>query len=303
VSEETPRARGTDKLKGGRGLGRGLSALFGDDETPPAPQTHDNPRALPIEQLKPSRFQPRRHFDAENLEALTESVRSKGILQPILVRRDPSEPNRYEILAGERRWRAAQAAQLHEIPVIIREMDDRGASEIALIENIQRQDLNAIEEGEGYRRLIEEFGHTQEELGRALGKSRSHVANTMRLLSLPEEVRAMVVSGQLSAGHARALVVSRDPLSLARLVVSDGLSVRQIEAALRFEKQGSESGPAKVAKVKTKDANVAALEKELAQRFGLKVTVAAEGDGGSLTIHYRTLDQLDEVLKKLRAED
>jgi len=301
MNDETPRARGN----AGRGLGRGLSALFGDDETPAAaasPQKQDNLRTLPIEQLKPSRFQPRRDFDAEHLEALTESVREKGILQPILVRRDPSEPNHYEILAGERRWRAAQAAQLHEIPVILREIDDRGASEIALIENIQRQDLNAIEEGEGYRRLIEEFGHTQEELGRALGKSRSHIANTMRLLSLPEEVRAMVVSGQLSAGHARALVTSRAPLALARLVVSDGLSVRQIEAALRMEKQVGEAGPAKVAKVKTKDANIAALEKELAQLFGLKVTIAGEGEAGSLTIHYRTLDQLDDVLKKLRAE-
>jgi ParB family transcriptional regulator, chromosome partitioning protein len=306
MNDETPRARGADKLKGARGLGRGLSALFGDDEEPAAtastPQKQDNLRTLPVEQLRPSRFQPRRHFDAENLEALTQSVREKGILQPILVRHDPADPNRYEILAGERRWRAAQAAQLHEIPVILREIDDRGASEIALIENIQRQDLNAIEEGEGYRRLIEEFGHTQEELGRALGKSRSHIANTMRLLNLPDEVRAMVIDGRLSAGHARALVVSRDPLALAHKVVSDGLSVRQIEAALRAEKQASESGPAKVAKVKTKDANVAALEKELAQLFGLKVTIDTEGEAGSLTIHYRTLDQLDDVLKKLRAE-
>lgn len=307
MSDETPRSvRPSDKLKGGaRGLGRGLSALFGDDEAPAptttAPQKNDNLRTLPIEQLKPSRFQPRRQFDAEHLDALTESVREKGILQPILVRRDPSDPNRYEILAGERRWRAAQAAQLHEIPVILRDIDDRGASEIALIENIQRQDLNAIEEGEGYRRLIEEFGHTQEELGRALGKSRSHIANTMRLLSLPDEVRAMVVDGRLSAGHARALVTSRAPLELAKLVVNDGMSVRQIEAALRMEKQAGESGPAKVAKVKTKDPNVAALEKELAQIFGLKVTIEGEGEAGSLTIHYRTLDQLDEVLKKLRS--
>jgi ParB family chromosome partitioning protein len=299
MNDETPRARGAT----GRGLGRGLSALFGDEEAPAAavaPQKNDNLRTLPVEQLRPSRFQPRRHFDAENLEALTESVRAKGILQPILVRHDPSDPNRYEILAGERRWRAAQAAQLHEIPVILRDIDDRGASEIALIENIQRQDLNAIEEGEGYRRLIEEFGHTQEELGRALGKSRSHIANTMRLLSLPDEVRAMVVDGRLSAGHARAILTSRNPLALAQLVVSDGMSVRQIEAALRFEKQASESGPAKVAKVKTKDPNVAALEKELAQLFGLKVTIEGEGEAGSLTIHYRTLDQLDDVLKKLR---
>jgi ParB family chromosome partitioning protein len=222
-------------------------------------------------------------------------------LQPILVRRDPADPTRYEILAGERRWRAAQAAQLHEIPVILRDIDDRGASEIALIENIQRQDLNAIEEGEGYRRLIDEFGHTQEELGRVLGKSRSHIANTMRLLALPDEVRAMVADGRLSAGHARAILTSVNPLALAQLVIADGLSVRQIEAALRHEKQVTEAGPAKVAKVQTKDANVAALEKEVAQLFGLKVTIETQGEAGSLTIHYRTLDQLDDVLKKLRS--
>jgi ParB family chromosome partitioning protein len=304
MSDETQRPRGSDKSKAGRGLGRGLSALFGDDEAPAAaPQKQgDNLRTLPVEQIKPSRFQPRRHFDPEHLEALTESVREKGILQPILVRRDPSDPNRYEILAGERRWRAAQGAQLHEIPVIIREMDDRGASEIALIENIQRQDLNAIEEGEGYRRLIEEFGHTQEELGRALGKSRSHIANTVRLLNLPEEVKAMVADGRLSAGHARALVVSRNPLALARMVVGEGLSVRQIETALRMERRADEGGE-KIAKVKTKDANVAALEKQLAQLLGLKVSLVTEGEGGSLTIYYRTLDQLDEVLKKLCPEN
>jgi ParB family chromosome partitioning protein len=302
MSDETPRAR-----SGARGLGRGLSALFGDDEAPAATpaaasQQQDNLRTLPVEQLHPSRFQPRRHFDAENLESLTASVREKGILQPILVRRDPADATKYEILAGERRWRAAQAAQLHEIPVILRDIDDRGASEIALIENIQRQDLNAIEEGEGYRRLIEEFGHTQEELGRALGKSRSHIANTMRLLGLPDDVRTMVTSGQLSAGHARAILTSRNPLALAQMVIADGMSVRQIEAALRYEKEVSELGPTtKVAKVKTKDANVAALEKELTQIFGLKVTLeTTEGEAGSLAIHYRTLDQLDDVLRKLR---
>ncbi len=297
MSDETPRSA----RAGARGLGRGLSALFGDEAEPPA--KHENLRNIPIEQLKPSRFQPRRHFDAEDLHALTESVRAKGVLQPILVRRDPSDAARYEILAGERRWRAAQAAQLHEIPAIVREMDDRGASEIALIENIQRQDLNAIEEGDGYRRLIEEFGHTQEELGRALGKSRSHIANTMRLLSLPEEVKAMIADKRLSAGHARALVTAQDPLALARRIEQEGLSVRQIEAALRAERLARESGAAKIAKVKTKDPDVAALEKALTQRLGLKVTLAPVGDGGSVTIHYRTLDQLDEILKRLRAEN
>jgi ParB family chromosome partitioning protein len=294
MNDETPRARGT-----GRGLGRGLSALFGDDAE--QPQKHDNLRNLAIELLKPGRFQPRRHFDAESLEALTESVKQQGILQPILVRRHPTEPNSYEILAGERRWRAAQAAQLHEIPVILRDMDDRGASEIALIENIQRQDLNAIEEGEGYRRLIEEFGHTQDALGRALGKSRSHIANTMRLLGLPDDVKAMIADGRLTAGHARALVTARDPRALAQRIEREGLSVRQIESALRDEK----TAKVKIAKApRYKDANVDALEKQLSLLLGLKVMIQSDpnGDGGSLSIRYRTLDQLDDVLKKLRAE-
>jgi ParB family transcriptional regulator, chromosome partitioning protein len=294
MNDETPRARGT-----GRGLGRGLSALFGDDAD--QPQKHDNLRNLAIELLKPGRFQPRRHFDTESLEALTESVKQQGILQPILVRRHPTEPNSYEILAGERRWRAAQAAQLHEIPVILRDMDDRGASEIALIENIQRQDLNAIEEGEGYRRLIEEFGHTQDALGRALGKSRSHIANTMRLLGLPDDVKAMIADGRLTAGHARALVTARDPLALAQRIEREGLSVRQIESALRDEK----TAKVKIAKApRYKDANVDALEKQLSLLLGLKVMIQSDpnGDGGSLSIRYRTLDQLDDVLKKLRAE-
>jgi ParB family transcriptional regulator, chromosome partitioning protein len=294
MNKEGPNAHGT-----GRGLGRGLSALFGDDAD--QPQKHDNLRNLAIELLKPGRFQPRRHFDTESLEALTESVKQQGILQPILVRRHPTEPNSYEILAGERRWRAAQAAQLHEIPVILRDMDDRGASEIALIENIQRQDLNAIEEGEGYRRLIEEFGHTQDALGRALGKSRSHIANTMRLLGLPDDVKAMIADGRLTAGHARALVTARDPLALAQRIEREGLSVRQIESALRDEK----TAKVKIAKApRYKDANVDALEKQLSLLLGLKVMIQSDpnGDGGSLSIRYRTLDQLDDVLKKLRAE-
>lgn len=298
MSDEPPRLRAADKPKAGRGLGRGLSALFGDEED--EQKKPENLRTIAVELLKPGRFQPRRHFDAESLDALTESVRQQGILQPILVRHHPTEPNNFEILAGERRWRAAQAAQLHEVPVILREIDDRAASEIALIENIQRQDLNAIEEGEGYRRLIEEFGRTQDELGRALGKSRSHIANTMRLLGLPDEVKAMVADGRLTAGHARALITAPDPLSLAHKIVHDGLSVRQIETSVRAQREHGER--ATHAKVQTKDANVAALEKELTQLLGLKVAIAAEGEGGSLSIRYRTLDQLDEVLARLRAK-
>jgi ParB family chromosome partitioning protein len=298
MSEDTPPVRASDK-KGARGLGRGLSALFGDEESEPTAPPKDT-RSLAVELLRPGKFQPRRHFDAEALEALTESVRRQGILQPILVRKHPTEANHYEILAGERRWRAAQAAQLHDVPVILRDTDDRGASEIALIENVQRQDLNPIEEGEGYRRLIEEFNHTQDELGRALGKSRSHIANTMRLLSLPDEVKGMIADGRLSAGHARALVTARNPLKLAHDIVRNGMSVRQIEAALRAERTGGSDDAIAVEKVKTKDANVAALERELTQLIGLKVGIAVEGSGGTLTIQYRTLDQLDDVLVRLR---
>jgi ParB family chromosome partitioning protein len=301
MNDETPRPP-ADKVKPARGLGRGLSALFGEEKEPavatPTVAPKDQ-RSLATESLHPSRFQPRRHFDDDAMTALADSVRSKGILQPILVRRSPDDPNSYEILAGERRWRAAQAAQLHEVPVIIRDISDREASEIALVENIQRQDLNPIEEGEGYRRLVEEFGHTQEVLAQALGKSRSHIANTMRLLVLPDDVKAMIAAGALTAGHARALITARDPVALARQIVEQGLSVRQIEAALRAERDGpirSESKPKFIAK----DANVAALEKELTQALGFKVMIETGGEGGTLSIHYRTLDQLDELLKKLR---
>lgn len=289
MSEETPRLRSA-----GRGLGRGLSALFGDEDEAPT-----NLRHVATELLVPGRFQPRRNFDAASMEALAESVRAQGILQPILVRRHPDHANAYEILAGERRWRAAQAAQLHEVPVIVREMSDRAASEIALVENIQRQDLNPIEEGEGYRRLIEEFGHTQEALGDALGKSRSHIANTLRLLTLPAEVQAFIAAGRLTAGHARALVTAQDPLALAQTILRDGLSVRQVELAVRAEHPERRGGGA-VKKRALKDANIAALERELTQLLGLKVTIESAAQGGTLAIHYRSVEQLDPVLARLR---
>jgi ParB family transcriptional regulator, chromosome partitioning protein len=288
----------------GRGLGRGLSALLGDAEEP-APKAP--PRSLATELLQPGRFQPRRHFDEESLKALADSVRAQGILQPILVRRHPDNPNTYEILAGERRWRAAQAAQLHEVPVIIRELGDREASEIALVENIQRQDLNPIEEAQGYQRLINEFNHTQEALAQALGKSRSHIANTLRLLNLPDEIQSMIADGRLTAGHARALITARDPLEAAKEVLSQGLSVRQTEGFIRSQdaeraprgeaKRGTGSAPAS-----HKDPNVVALEQELTLGLGLTVTITEAEDkaGGTLSIRYLTLDQLDNVLAKLR---
>ncbi len=278
-----------------RGLGRGLSALFGEDEVAaPAASQH----SVAIELLAPGRFQPRHKFDEESMRALTESVRAQGILQPILVRRNPDNANTYEILAGERRWRAAQGAQLHEVPVIVRELDDRAASEIALVENIQREDLNAIDEALGYQRLIDEFGHTQEALALALGKSRSHIANTLRLLNLPKEVQAMCADGRISAGHARALVLARDPLEIAKDIVLMGLSVRQVE---NYVKSANRAPNDTGRKPPPKDPNIRALEQELTTSLGLKVTIATQGAGGSLTIKYRSLDQLDAVLAKLRA--
>lgn len=279
----------------GRGLGRGLSALLADGDDAPK-----NLRHIATELLHPGRFQPRRHFDEESLDALAESVRAQGILQPILVRRNPEDPNTYEILAGERRWRAAQAAQLHEVPVLVRELGDREASEIALVENIQRQDLNPIEEAQGFRRLIEEFGHTQDALATALGKSRSHIANTLRLLTLPDEIQTMIADGRLTAGHARALITAHDPLEIAHEIIALGLSVRQTEGYVRDQDSSRGGKPGGKKSSQHKDPNVTALEQELTQILGLKVTLHADKEGGALSIRYRTLDQLDTVLVKLR---
>jgi ParB family chromosome partitioning protein len=279
-----------------RNLGRGLSALFGEDSADYAAPDHQRQgKTVPIGFLRAGRFQPRRRFDDDALRALADSIREKGVLQPLLVRRHPDAANTYEIIAGERRWRAAQLAQLHEIPVIIKELDDSAALEIALIENIQREDLTALEEAEGYRRLIAEFAHTQEVLARAVGKSRSHVANMMRLLSLPEPVKQLLETGELSAGHARALLNAPDPAGLAREIVRRGLNVRQAEYLAKAGKTARH----KVAPV-VKDADTAALERDLANLLGLKVTVSGAGRGGALTIHYRTLEQLDDVLRRLQ---
>jgi ParB family chromosome partitioning protein len=283
-----------------RGLGRGLSALFGDEaqqEAAPAGAPAGGARMLPVELLHPGRFQPRRQFDEESLNALIESVKAQGILQPLLVRRHPEIADAYEIVAGERRWRAAQAAQLHEVPVIIRELGDRETLEIALVENIQRQDLNPLEEAEGYRRLLEEFAHTQEDLARVVGKSRSHIANSLRLLTLPDTVRTMVQDGRITAGHARALLNAGDPEGLAEEVAKRGLNVRQTEKLAKLAKESASGG--KVSAPAAKLADTAALERELTALLGLKVTIAFDGQGGALTIHYRTLEQLDDVLRRL----
>lgn len=284
------------------GLGRGLSALFGEAAGNEEEQQVDRvrlTRLLPIDQVHPGKFQPRRRFDEEALTALVESVRERGILQPLLVRKDPSAtPGHasYEIIAGERRWRAAQLAGLHEVPVLVRTLTDREALEIALIENIQRADLTPLEEAEGYKRLMDEFSHTQEDLARSVGKSRSHVANMLRLLALPDEVKQMVQDGLLSMGHARALLSAPDPVACAQEVIKRELNVRQTEALV---KQLTAEPLVLTKPVKEKAPDTVALEREVSLALGLKVSLNGDGKKGTLQIHYRTLDQLDGVLNRI----
>ena len=289
-----------------RGLGRGLSALMADVTAEPAVSGEQAARRadsqLPIEQIKPNPNQPRRSFDPQDLDDLAASIREKGILQPLIVR--PDGAGGYEIVAGERRWRAAQKAQLHQVPVLIRDLDDTEVLEIAIIENIQRADLNAVEEAAGYRQLMDKFGHTQEKLAEALGKSRSHIANLLRLLSLPEDVQSLVKNGDLSAGHARALITADNPSELAKSVVRDGLSVRATEAMVKKQQQGGEEAPAaKPAQRRAleKDADTKALEGDLSAVLGMRVIIDHEagGEAGRVTIRYNTLDQLDELCARL----
>jgi ParB family chromosome partitioning protein len=283
-----------------KGLGRGLSALLGEEaETQTGRERERTTHTVPIEQVSPGRFQPRQRFDDDGMNSLVESVRSKGILQPILVRRDPLHADAYEIIAGERRWRAAQRAQLHEIPVIVREFSDEEVLEIALIENLQRENLSPIEEANAYQRLMDEFGHTQEVLAKAVGRSRSSVANTLRLLTLPQSVRAKVDSGALSAGHARTLVGIDEAERLAGEIISKDLSVRQAERLARASKGGP---PAGRKKAPPKDPDTIALEHDLSNMLGLRVAIKFRGEGakgGSVTINYATLDQLDHILQRL----
>ncbi|MEJ0061914.1 MAG: ParB/RepB/Spo0J family partition protein [Alphaproteobacteria bacterium] len=286
-------------------LGRGLSALFGDSDSSYQPQAaqpkapEQGQKKLSVASLQPGKFQPRRHFDETALKELAGSIREHGVLQPLLVRSIGGE--RYEIIAGERRWRAAQMAGVHDVPVVVRELADMQAMEIALIENIQRQDLSPLEEAEGYRRLIEEFRHKQEELAKIVGKSRSHVANMMRLLGLPDEVKAMLNSGELTIGHARAVAVAADPAALARFIVAEKLNVRDAEALVRHPDAQNRTAKSAAKIPAARGADILALEKELTLALGLKIKLAANRDGsGSVTIAYKDLDQLDGVLEKLR---
>lgn len=279
-----------------KGLGRGLAALM-DDIRPEADAVGDGiatATVAPIDRLRPNPEQPRKRFDDAELEALAASIRAKGVVQPLIVRQDPDHDDGFQIVAGERRWRAAQRAQLHELPIIVRSLDDAEVIEIAILENVQRSDLNPIEEASGYAQLIEKFGHTQEKLGDALGKSRSHIANALRLLSLPEEVLAMTREGELTAGHARALVTATDPVSLARTIVSRKLSVREAEALAR---KSSESTKAPRPE---KDPDTSALEADLAAAIGLRVSIQHKGArGGEVRIAYRDLEQLDGICQLL----
>ncbi len=278
-------------------LGRGLAALIGDMATMEGARLADSGsgKRLPVDFLIANRANPRREFDAEQLEELTNSVREKGVMQPLLVR-PTTDPNQFEIIAGERRWRAAQRAGLTDVPVVVREVDDKEALELAIIENVQRVDLNPLEEAMGYGQLIEQFDYTQNDLAQVIGKSRSHVANTLRLLKLPEDVRGMMARGELTAGHARTLITAEDPTALARRIVGGGLSVREAEVLTQRELASPKK---KAAPAPQKDADTAALEKRLSDVLGLHVAIDHKEQGGRLEIRYRTLEQLDGICMKL----
>lgn len=277
------------------GLGRGLSALMADVDLAPGKASQAT-QSLPVEQITPNPDQPRRAFEPEALAELAASLKSRGVLQPLIVRPHPTEPDIYQIVAGERRWRAAQIAQLHEVPVLIRELSDTEVLEVAIIENIQRSDLNAIEEAASFRQLMERFGHTQEKLAEALDKSRSHISNLLRLLNLPEQVQGFVRDGKLTAGHARALITASDPLALARKVIEKGLSVRETEALARQTAQTTK--PAK--KSAEKDADTRAIETDLSAHLKMRVKIDHAGqDGGRVSIAYKDLDQLDRLCQLL----
>jgi ParB family chromosome partitioning protein len=282
------------------GLGRGLSSLLGEvaQEAPVSGATRTGVQTLPVASLEPHPQQPRRHFDDDALEELAASISARGMIQPIVVR---PHGDRYQIVAGERRWRAAQRARVHEVPVIIRDFDDTETLEVAILENIQRQDLNAIEEAEAYKRLMEEFGHTQEALSRLVHKSRSHIANLLRLLELPQPVRSMVAMGDLTMGHARALIPASDPERLAEEVVRRELSVRDTEKLVRSERPPAPGGT----RNRSSDvfnADLEALERQLGDMLGLRVKITHRSDGGMVSLNYSSLDQLDMICQRLSGE-
>ena len=291
-----------DKKSEKRGLGRGLSALMGDVGADSqrvrdsGPQQAD--RKIPIERIKPNPDQPRRDFDKDELQDLAASIREKGVIQPLILRKSGGGSDDYEIVAGERRWRAAQIAQLHEVPALIRDYTDTEVLEIAIIENVQRSDLNPVEEATGYRQLMDRFGHTQEKLAEALGKSRSHIANLLRLLNLPDEVLDYLRSGKLTSGHARALITAENPAELARKIISKGLSVRETE---RLVKAPVKKKNLVAREPEKKDADTRALEEDLSANLGMKVVInhPPNGEGGKVVISYKSLEQLDDLCRML----
>jgi ParB family chromosome partitioning protein len=282
-----------------KGLGKGLSALLGEAPTaaPPAGHASGGPREIEIGRIRPNPQQPRTHFDEAAIDELAESIAERGVLQPILLR---ASSDGFEIVAGERRWRAAQRAGLHAIPAIVREIDEAATAELALIENIQREDLNAIEEAEGYRQLVNRYGHTQDAVAKIVHKSRSHVANLLRLLDLPEFVRQSLMRGDINMGHARAVAAAPNPEELAREIVKKGLSVRQAEARAKRAKRG----PSELVLDKSRaiDPDLAALERQLGDMLGVRVQVAHKGQGGSVSLHYSSLEQLDMICQRLTGE-
>lgn len=293
-----------------KGLGRGLSALMADiqpDEgvqadapSEAAPIAGKVERFVPIERIIANPDQPRRAFSDDALDELAASIREKGVIQPLILRVNPANTDQFQIVAGERRWRAAQRAQLHELPAIVRDFSDTEVLEVAIIENIQRADLNAIEEAHGYRQLMDRFGHTQEQLATAMGKSRSHIANLMRLLQLPDEVQDMLRDSRLSAGHARALITTDNPIELARKAVAKGLSVREVEK-LAKKKDGTGQGKRQTHPPASKDADTRALEADLGAALGMKVSIAhdeAKGSG-NISIIYKDLSELDDLMRLL----
>jgi ParB family chromosome partitioning protein len=286
--------------KPAKGLGMGLQALLGEQARPAsAADGGGGVREIEIARIRPNPNQPRVRFDDEALKELADSIAERGLLQPILLR--PQGQDAYQIVAGERRWRAAQRAGLHAIPAIVRDqIDEAATAELALIENVQREDLNALEEAEAYRQLINRYGHGQDDIGRLVHKSRSHVANLLRLLDLPEDVRQSLLNGDISMGHARAVATAPDPSALTREIVAKGLSVRQAEQRAKRAKEG----PRELVLTENRkvDADIAALERQLGDMLGLKVQVANKGKGGTVSVHYSSLDQLDMICQRLSGE-
>ncbi len=291
---------------GRRGLGRGLSALLGEVDPPSV--ASEGVEVSPLGQLVPTELlrrnpdQPRRTFGEADLAELTDSVRERGVLQPILVRPAPGAPGEFQIVAGERRWRAAQRAGLHTVPILVRPLDDLEVAEIGIIENVQRTDLNVLEEAQGYKLLLDRFGRTQEAIAKTVGKSRSHVANALRLLNLPAAVREHLEAGRLSAGHARAIAAAENPERLARIILEGDLTVRQAEALSRKGQDDTAiaaSKPRGAPSARTKDADTQALEQDLSEALGLCVEIADRGGAGEVRLHYTTLEQLDGLCRRL----